>query len=261
MCRSSKRGFTMAELLVVIVLGTIVVGALYQVLVYQQRLYTNEQVMTVRHDALRLAANVLAADLMEASASEGDFQTLEPDRLSLRSPVGFAVACGVDTLSSSLSFIDASGRFSAAAGDSLLVYHPAGWLVRSAGSASEASDAGPGCAYSGGPTARGSLSVAGSINGVPVGAPIRAFHRYTYSLQQDDGSWWLARDDGSNVDLLAGPFAGDGSGLTFVYRDESGAETSDPNSLVRLDMRLVSQAPGGIQSRDTLTATVRLRNQ
>ncbi len=105
------------------------------------------------------------------------------------------------------------------------------------------------------------MSITGSISGVPVGAPIRAFHRYTYRLQQDEGAWWLARDDGSNVDLLAGPFAGDGSGLAFVYRDELGQETSDPARLVRLDMRLVSQVPGGIQDRDTLTATVRLRNQ
>lgn len=259
--RRRQSGFSMAEMLVVIILGSIVAGALYQVLIVQERLYTGGRVATVRHDALRLAASVLSADLMEASASENDFDKLESDQLSLRSPVGFGIACGIDSIGSRISVIGAEGRFSASGGDSLLIYHPDGWLVRGADVRAPTAEPGPGCGYMGGPAAQWTVMVDGSIVGVPVGAPIRAFHRWTYRLEQDGEAWWLARDDGVSTDLLAGPFVGDGSGLSFVYLDENGQVTDDPARLVRLDLTLVAQVPGGIQARDTLTATVRLRNQ
>jgi hypothetical protein len=251
----------MAEMIVVIILGSVVAGALYQVLIVQERLYTGERVATIRHDALRVAASVLSADLMEASASENDFDALNSHELSLRSPVGFGIACGVDSIRSTISVIGAEGRFSASGGDSLLIYHPGGWLVRGADVRAAASDPGPGCAYVGGPTAQWTVVVAGSITGVPVGAPIRAFHRWTYRLEEDGDAWWLARDDGSSVHLLAGPFVGDGSGLSFVYLDENEQPTVDPARLVRLELTLVAQVPGAIENRDSLTATVRLRNQ
>ncbi len=254
-------GFTMAEMVVVIILGSVVAGALYKVLITQERLYTRERVATVRHDALRLAATVLSADLMEASSSENDFIELEGDELSLRSPVGFGIICGVDSVSRKLSVIGAEGRFRDPVGDSLLIYHPDGWLVRAAQVTLPVVEAGPGCAYVAGPEAQYTVKIDGDIAGVPVGAPIRAFHRWTYRLEEDGGTWWLARDDGSVTDLLAGPFVGDGSGLTFVYLDENGQATDDPARLVRLDITLIAQVPGGIQKRDTLTATVRLRNQ
>jgi hypothetical protein len=252
---------TMAEMIVVGILSSVVAGALYKVLITQERLYTSERVAAVRHDALRLSATILSADLMEASSSENDFIELEDDELSLRSPVGFGIVCGVDSVSRKISAIGAEGRFSDPAGDSLLIFRADGWLVRAAQVALPVVEAGPGCAYAGGPEAQYTVKVDGDITGVPVGAPIRAFHRWTYRLEEDRGAWWLARDDGTVTHLLAGPFTGDGSGLSFVYLDENGQVTDDPNRLVRLDLTLVSQVPGGIEKRDTLTATVRLRNQ
>ena len=253
------RGFTLAEVLVVIVLGSVIAGALYQVLVYQNRFYAHERAAAVRHDALRTARAVLATDLMEASGSEGDFGSLTPDSVSLRSPVGFGVVCAIDSINGVLSLIDVSGRLEASAGDSLLIFHRSGWLVLAA------SQAGTGigitnCTYGNGYSVERAVVVSGSIGGVPIGAPVRAFHRYTYSRQQNGSTWWLARTDGSGTQVLAGPFSSDSSGLQFVYRDENGQPTTNAARIAWLDLMMVAQVPA-FDRRDTLIASIRPRNQ
>ncbi len=257
--RRRQRGFTLAETLVVIVLGAVVVAALYQVLTFQQRFYSRERRAISRQDALRLAGSVLTAELMEASSPGGDFGPLEPDSLNLRSPVGFAIVCDVDSPNALLGLFNVTGRISAA-GDSLLIYHPNGWLVR--GLQAPPSETGSlSCPYSGGPSIEQVVRVAGSITGVPVGAPLRAFHRYTYRLEQEGSRWWLARSDGNVTDILAGPFSGDGSGLSLTYLDSVGQPTTNPTQVARVDLALVAVSTGADSQTDTLTATIRPRNQ
>ena len=250
----------MAELLVVILLGTAIVAALYQVLVFQQRLYTDDRAATYRHDALRLANAVLTADLMEASASEGDFVATHSDSLSLRSPVGFGIVCAVDSSVGRLALFDVQGRMSDELGDSLLIYHPAGWLVRELAEAESEAVAGMSCPYTAGPTVEHVVRVQGSLVGVPVGAPIRAFHRYSYRVEQTGGEWWLARADGSAVDILAGPLGDESSSLRFAYFDAAGDPTTDPAQIARVDLRLVAGSEP-FDDRDTLNASVKPRNQ
>jgi prepilin-type N-terminal cleavage/methylation domain-containing protein len=258
--RSAQRGFSLAELLVVILLGTIIAAALYQVLVFQQRLYTDERAATYRHDALRLASAVLSADLMEASASEGDFVATETDSLSLRSPVGFGIVCAIDASVGRLAMFDVQGRMDDESGDSLLIYHPDGWLVRDLSEAESEATAGLACPYASGPSVERVVRVAGSLGGVPVGAPVRAFHRYSYRVDEHDGAWWLVRDDGSATQVLAGPFSEEGSGLSFAYFNATGGSTTDPAQVARVDLTLVAESET-FGERDTLTASVRPRNQ
>ncbi|UCC71236.1 MAG: prepilin-type N-terminal cleavage/methylation domain-containing protein [Gemmatimonadota bacterium] len=254
-----QTGFTLAEMLVVIVLGSVIAGVLYQVLVYQQRLYSQERAATYRHDALRLANAVLTADLMEASASEGDFVVTSPDSLSLRSPVGFGIVCAVDSAGGKLGLFNVEGRVASLEGDSLLIYHPNGWLVRPRQADSEEASSLP-CYYAGGPSVELVVRVTGTIIGVPVGAPVRAFHRYTYKLEQEGASWWLARTDASGSEILAGPFDGEGNGLSFAYIDAAGQATTDPARVARFGLTLVAES-GPFERLDTLTSSVRPRNQ
>ncbi|NIN71643.1 MAG: prepilin-type N-terminal cleavage/methylation domain-containing protein [Gemmatimonadetes bacterium] len=254
-----KRGFTLAEVLVVIVLGSVVAAALYQTLVYQQRLYTEERSTTYRHDALRLANAVLSADLREASAAQGDFLDTRPDSLSLRSPVGFGIVCAVDSGGGKLGLFNLQGRMGSLAGDSLLIYHPNGWMVRVREATSEEASS-LNCPYGGGPTVKLVIRVDGTLTGIPVGAPARAFHRYTYSLQENRDDWWLARTDGARTEILVGPFAGDGTGLSFAYFDAAGQTTTDPARVARVELTLVAESEP-YEQLDTLTSTVRPRNQ
>lgn len=256
-----RGGFTLAEMLVFFVLATLVAAGLYQVIEFQQRAYRRERATVARHDALRLASSVLAANLMEASGRGGDLGELGPNSLAVRSPVGFGIVCEVDSTRNVLGLFDVMGRMSASLGDSLLVYHPGGWLVRGL---VQLNPSGPalGCPYKSGPSVQLSVHVDGSVTGVPVGAPVRAFHRYAYRLEQSGNSWWLARDDGNgDADLLAGPFSDDGSGLAFAYFDSTGTTTSDSSRVARVDLMLVAENDRPVARRDTLTASVRPRNQ
>ncbi len=241
-------------------LATVIAGGLYQVVIYQQRVHQQERATVARHDALRLASFVLASDLMEANGREGDLVALAPDTLVIRSPVGFAIVCVVDSANDVLGLFDVSGRVSASSGDSLLVYHPSGWLVRAV---AELNPAGAplSCPYGSGPLLELSLRAGSTIAGVPVGAPVRAFRRYTYHLERSGTSWLLARTAGSTTDILAGPFSGDGSGLVFAFFDSTGAPTTDPTQVARVDLALVAESRGRVSRRDTLTSTVRPRNQ
>jgi hypothetical protein len=237
----------------------VVAAALYQVLIYQQRLYTQERSATYRHDALRLANAVLSADLRDASASEGDFVATSPDSLSLRSPVGFGIVCAVDSGGGKLALFNLQGRMGSLEGDSLLIYHPDGWLVRGRETESEESSS-LDCPYSGGPAVELVIRVSGSLSGVPAGAPVRAFHRYTYNLKENRDDWWLARTDGDGTEILVGPFTDDGTGLSFAYFDAAGQSTSDPARVARLELTFVAESEP-YERLDTLTSTVRPRNQ
>jgi prepilin-type N-terminal cleavage/methylation domain-containing protein len=252
-------GFTLPEIMVVIMLGSVIVAALYQTLIYQQRLYTQERSATYRHDALRLANAILSADLREASAPEGDFVATEPDSVSLRSPVGFGIVCAVDSGGSKLALFGLQGRMGSLVGDSLAIYHPDGWLVRVRQAGTEEASS-LNCPYSGGPETELVIRVSGSLTGVPAGAPVRAFHRYTYSLEENRNKWWLARTDGAQTEILVGPFTGDGTGLSFAYFDAAGHSTTSPAAVARLELTLVA-ASEPYEQLDTLTSTVRPRNQ
>ncbi len=123
------------------------------------------------------------------------------------------------------------------------------------------------CPYSAGPTLQRTVQVGGSLSGVGVGAPVRAFHRYAYRLEQDQNLWWLSRSDDSQTDLLAGPFWA--SGVDFIYLDTLGLATSNPANVARVEVMLVARsaatssglAGGRVAVRDTLGLSVSLRNR
>jgi len=263
--RLERNGFSFVEVLIVLTLGSLIAAALYQVVRFQQRVYRQEMATIERHDALRLASSVLASDIMEASGREGDFVALGPDSIVIRSPVGFGVVCDTDNSDKRVGLFDTAGRFAAGAGDSLLIYHPNGWVVREIQTVNPTGTASLKCPYASGPTLEMTVRVNGDVTGVPAGAPVRAFHVYTYHLKQDRSSWWLARSDatssdGDILDILVGPFSNDGTGLAFNYTDEDGQATSDPAQVARVDLSLVAVSGGHVE-RDTLTTSVRPRNQ
>lgn len=263
--RPGQRGFSLVEVLIFMTVATMVAAALYQVVRFQQRAYRHERAAIARQDALRLASSVLASDIMEASGREGDFAALGSDSIVIRSPVGFGIVCDSDKSDKRLGLFSTSGRFSETAGDSLLVYTPTGWVVRGIQAVNPTGTASLACPYAGGPALDLTLRVDGDVAGVPVGAPVRTFHRYTYRLKQDRGSWWLARSDAGAtdtdiLDILVGPFDGGGSGLQFAYFDANGQPTTDPTQVERVDLSLVAVS-GAFTGHDTLRTSVRPRNQ
>ena len=257
----SRQGFSLAELIVLIALGTVVSMALYRTLVVQQRFYRQQGAVNTTQDALRLAWSVLAADLLEANAGEGDFGFIAPESVQVRSPVGFAIVCDKDNAERTLGLFNVQGRVTDAAVDSLLIYDPAGWLVRKVSIDNPTGGQPLSCPYAGGPSLEKRIRVDGSLDGVRVGSPLRAFHRYTYKLEQDGNSWWLARSDSATTEILAGPFSEEGSGLAFAYFDSLGQSTTNAADVARVDLTLVAISGLASTKRDSLGISASPRNQ
>jgi len=89
----NRRGLTLVELLVALVLLSIVSAALYRVLVSNQRIY---QAQTERIDLqqnIRAAAQVLPSDLRELDASEGDISAASATSITFRAMRWMGIIC------------------------------------------------------------------------------------------------------------------------------------------------------------------------
>ena len=256
--RPGSPGFTVLEVLIVLMIAGVIATAIFRSLGAQQRYSASKRSTVGQHDALRLAASVLTASLRGASAGEGDYVFVAADSIGVRLPTGFAIVCHVDADSRRLGLADTHGLVSAGEGDSVLVYTPAGWIARSVNALNPAGPEMP-CQYSGLATQQ-TIKVDSAITAVPVGSPLRAFRQHVYRLELDANSWWLARYDGTESELLAGPFKGDGKKLSFSFLDASGQTTTEPTEVARVDLILVAEADNTSFAVDTVSLSRSVQN-
>src|SRR5258705_1900142 len=100
-----RRGFTMIELLVALVLLGIVSAAVYRVLVNNQRLYMAQTQRIDLSQNIRAAGSILAAEFRELDASEGDIIAMSADSISLRAMRWLGFACNVPPLGGALGAV------------------------------------------------------------------------------------------------------------------------------------------------------------
>lgn len=271
--RPSVPGFTIVELCVTLLVGTIILGATYAVMVSQQRFFARQTQVQDHQEGLRAAAAILGAELRQASAVGGDFLAIAPDSFVLRTPVGFGVVCAVNLPKSRLAIRWMAGRRWETSDSTLLfVDHEPGaaddeWQARKI--VSQESPTGDACAYGDRADARVVLDAVG--DGVRVGAQLRPFRWYVYRLYAQDGRLWLGRRAFSDAGFtrLVGPLVGPGSSLELSYLDADASPTLDPERVasVGFSVRTVSfgRAPARVgarsaYARDTITARTFLRN-
>ena len=258
--RSPWRGFTLAELLVALVVASIVLAGVCSALYGAQRFYfAQAQVLDVQQN-VRVVAQVLSHELRGLDAADGDLVAMSDSALTLKAPRAFGVTCGVpdtvrgvlvvrDSLTSGLRAVDP-------ARDSLLVFRDGDptiatddrWLrasVAATGSVACA-DGAAGSRLTLGGVAGGP----GQLGGVAPGSPLRAFEVVRYRLYDDGGgTWWLGTQSftgggWSVTSPIAGPLRSR-DGLAFAYADAAGAGVASPSAvrLVRVVARSRSSAP------------------
>ncbi len=247
-----------------LVLGSLVAVSLQRAILSQQRFYRQVRSQMERQDAVRTTAAILAYDLREAVLGAGDVTVFSSDSFRVRSPVGLGIACTTHTGRRWLALTGTSGRVDRTTGDSLLVYHPSGWIVTRV---RRVNPRGPRltCPYGGGVAPDVVVRTFARVDGVPAGATVRAFHSFTYHLQTVDGAPWLARSDSRSTEILTGPFASDGSGLVVELIDSVGQVTGTPASAARVRVTAVLDADEGRRGvdpfrRDTLVLSTGVRN-
>jgi prepilin-type N-terminal cleavage/methylation domain-containing protein len=300
-CRLTRRGFTLVELLLVLVVGGIVGAALSGVLRRQERFYTGVGSLVAQRVSLRDATGIIPGELRALSAMAGDVLAFSDSSLEIRATVGAGIAC--DTVAGGGAIVLASGQASSrdmvgvvsaftttpAGGDIALVYDAGpsdgaaddGWAsveVADLASAAGQCDASPFAAG-----ASGSLRlrfVAGTTLPPTVrpGAFVRVLRRVRYRLYRAaTGDWFLgfaAWDGGAFgiVQPVSGPFApyarGARGGLSLRYFDASDAEVTpgmDATRIARVEVTARGVPDEGLSRQgsasDSQTVTIRLRNR
>jgi prepilin-type N-terminal cleavage/methylation domain-containing protein len=284
----TRRGFTLVELLVALVLFGVVSTAIYRVLVNNQRIY---QAQTQRIDLqqnIRAAVSILPAELRELDAADGDLVAMGPTSLTVRAPRQLGIICGAPVIGPLVGGVAPvtmlirtpiyGSRDFDLTTDQLLVYYEGnqgatnddGWLR---GPITQ--DLGPTtCADGFNRPAR--RYVAGLTFGVnqsattgmiPNGAPVRGFEAVTYEVYQaGDGRWYLGYVSGATRQPLIGPVIGS-TGVLFQYFTSAGVATAVPAQVAQIRItlwgqtaQLVHKAGARDYVTDSIVTTVALRN-
>jgi len=256
-----RYGFTVVEMLVVLVVGTILALALHQAYVQHSRFLGWQERVVGANDAFRVAGALLSADLREAVPRSGDLTLSASDRLVVRAPTGLAFVCATLSSPPSLGLTRVLGRLPEQTGDSIMVYATTGWRVSAVVARDTPGQNGLSC---GGRAPEAQLRLpSGGTTSVPVGAPVRVFRRHTYHTVTNAGAPWLARTDAAGTEPLVGPLGP--SGLRFRLLSETGAQTAVDSLVAGVELRLVlpSRAIPGtpVVPGDTATTVFQVRNR
>jgi len=276
----ARRGFTLAELLVAVVLTGIVSTSIYRLITSGGRFFRQHSSRIEVGENLRAAASFLASEVRELSSDGGDLVEINASSMTYRAMRSTAFVCadpdeaGSELLISrepmlGLRALEA-GRDSVlvlAAGDPMAGADP--WIA-AAVTRVELAAACP----SGSQSLRVSLSGLDSnrLAGVRLGAPVRAFQPTRIRSYRDaSGATWIGlsewRDSTgwSVTQPIVGPLAP--RGFSIAYLDEGGALTADPSlvALVRFDIAMIgslrSLPAASAAPADSLTTVVSLRNR
>lgn len=236
------RGFTLVEMLVVSVMLTLVMGAVYQTLISQQQQTRHLSAVINAHQTNRTSSQYLSSELREIGTRVArDITSATSSRVTFRAlrKVGFVCANNagsVDVYSYGTEF---------AAGDSLAVYADQGTMsmtddsiirVLVSGIDNSAACSGGGSGPFGQmptTTKRLHISAAAALPGVSAGAEVRSFEVLTYGSFVKGTDYVFGRQAaGDTAVVLMGPLVT--GGLTLRYFDATGTEIATPVSTANL---------------------------
>jgi len=281
----TRRGFTLVELLIGLVLIGIVSAGIYRVLVNNQRIYQAQTQRIEMLQNIRAGAAVLPAEFRELSASEDDIGAMSATGISIRGmrQLGFLCVPPVLVGPNVVLTVRRTPIYGLRAfdqnRDSIFVYYEGddatrvddGWVR------GRITGVGTGLCLDASPAVvlTTSLFFDAGLGQTPVtgniqsGSPVRGFEPVTYRLytSTSDGRSYIGLQEGSAaIQPLIGPLTS--NGLALAYFDSTGAATNTPNrvALIRMTFRAETQQAfrqldGSIaRAIDSVTTWVALRN-
>lgn len=270
-----RRGFSLVELLIVAVIGTVLVMAAYEVLVTNRRVFTVQNAKVRAQQSSRSAMEVLFGELREVSSAGADLIAFGPDSLATRSMREFGAVCDPLPLTHATTpqllvrkiiadFESGDSVFVFADNDEYLTdddeWFPA--KVTAVDTTATCADGGEAQLM----TFEGQ-AVAFSADTVQTGAPIRSFTRLAYRLGEFEDQKYLFRAEGDGAWVpLVGPLAGASGrpGLEFEFMDGAGLPAATPGAVRQLNVKIRSFSPArttdGAFVVDSLSSRIYLRN-
>jgi len=268
MKRTTRSGFTLVELLVVVVLGGLMLLAIYQVLITNSRTYAVNNAQIQGQQSLRAGMDLLFSELREVSSDQGDIVAMGTDSVTIRTPRAFGLVCATDyTLTPPRVTAYRIGP-PVQVGDSIFIFadnipdlaSDDVWLTRVVQNVDTTAT----CAGAPGQTLT-VTNLASTGDTVRVGAPLRAFDTYTYGLYDFSGESYLGRrlSTARGPDPLVGPLIPT-RGVSFRYLDSLGVVTTVNTEVaqIQVTLRYESQMRDARNQiiRDSIVARVYPRN-
>jgi prepilin-type N-terminal cleavage/methylation domain-containing protein len=288
----TRRGFTLVELVVGVVLLGIVSAGIYKVLITNQRTYTAQTQRIDLQQNIRAGATILPGEFREMNAVAGDIQVFTPTEIKIRAMRQLGFICVAPVLGGGLGQISMTvraqpifgNRQTLAVNDSVLVFFDGnpltrnddGWLRAEIKSVADQACPDPGGARPGFVVAMDPNWLGGTqqnvAGGITNGSPVRVFQMITYKVYQgSDGEWYLGQridwPPGGSIQPLIGPLIGS-NGVQFRYLNAAGTPVADSSQIALIEIRLrgrtaskiaQASAPGVDYMVDSIVTRVALR--
>lgn len=266
-----RRGFSIVELLIALVMMGVIGLVASRLMLGQQRFYqrTNEQ-MGMRRE-LRTALSLLPAELRSISSSGGDIRTFDANSITFRSVMGIGVVCArtnnsIDIPPTNMARNSLSGWYSQPAiGDTIWAFNDSlsrgaeddVWTPLRITAVQSSTGYCAGSPYTDAALdvnkARWRFTVTPNVpDSVVAGAALRFTRSTKYELQQQGSTsrYYLARSEYVNgawsaATWVSGPYAAPtnlgSSGIRLAMYDSTGAAVTDvaqSRRISRIDLRL-----------------------
>ncbi len=277
----SSRGFTLVEMVVVLGLMGVIIGALYQSIIATQRTTSAQFQRIDVQQSTRAAAMYVSNMLRELNAADGDILVSQATSLRFRAMRWTGVLCTVPFEAAGQVQFTVRGqllfgiRSPDAVLDSILLWldDPLNgtddkWLYGGL----QSSGAGVCNDLSAGTTLRVVISAGGNNQTaedfVKLGAPVRGFQIEEISLYQVGTEYWLGRRTANRAGVwevvrpLVGPLMDDG--LAFSYFDVNGAPPALTTQIASIGVTVRGRSARQVSGRgflqDSIVTRVTLRN-
>jgi prepilin-type N-terminal cleavage/methylation domain-containing protein len=251
-----RRGFTLVELMIALIIMGVVTGAIYRLLNTNQRLSLAQAEQVSLQSNVRTGSLLVPNELRELNTwlggtpDQNDITVADPDLIEYRAMRGMGFVCqapGVGATQLRLAESNWTGlRAPDAARDDIYLFidgnpyddNDDSWSRVDITAAAYSTTA---C----GGVAPGWLLTAAAIPNVSVNTPVRLFELMELSLYADGGEWWLGARSVSGGEMapkpILGPLTSDGFGLEYL--DNTGNATADRFAIksVRLTVRGVTE--------------------
>ena len=249
---STRRGFTIAEMVLCMVVAGALMTGFYGVMTKQGRGYSRMVVSTDADESARSAAAILAWELRQAAIGGNTLVgTLDAQSVTLRSVQGVGIVCAKSASDPRYAIWKNGGDIQATTDDTAMVYaHMArAWRklkISAVGTPADYSMTS--CAWSGGRAPDLVVEVSGfsaaDTAGIVVGSPFRAFRQVQYGVFQSNGRYWLGRKlspSSGSYQILTGPLRGS-TGVRFAYYNSSGAVTTTPSQVATVKITVLTES-------------------
>ncbi|MDK1046237.1 MAG: prepilin-type N-terminal cleavage/methylation domain-containing protein, partial [Anaerolineales bacterium] len=252
----NEAGVTLIELMIYMVLASVVMGAIYSMMITQTRAYADQRQITDAQETVSGAAVLLTSELRQIAPSDGDLYFIAPESLAIRSVQSVAIVCAIDQVLRRFALWNLVGELEdfQKKADSAFIF--------SAGGAGQSDDkwereeikgffkvaGGPlaSCEWAVPQTPDTIVQLDKPMPGVVVGAPFRSFRAIQYGTFLDGGNWWLGRKTpgpGGAYEILTGPLRSPAAGgLVFKYYDATGNVTAVPADVRMIEIVIRSQS-------------------